>query len=463
MDMTNKLENMDLDREEIRRRRVFRVFALLSYFLAFFYIKRICLEAGWFQNWMNAMFVFVILFICFVEAFCHFTGLTYHKLKEDGCSVWEPVVYFLCLILQGIAVLLYGIHDDWTGWQFLMLHFTAIYYVLARTGSLASGKSGILFLIDCLQGFITIPWSNIGIRLVSIFKRASSSAESDEDDCDEYEYDEAKEVAKEQLMKKVATILVTLVLALGICGYALMELTFASHAFYEFTYRIQVAIEDFFETGIFDWIYENDEYILLSIPVGAWLFGLIAGGIKKNRGHLTLKKFEDATISLHLLPDYSAYIIIGSVCALYAFFFATELIFMGAFGLYATQAHEASVRAVDSFWALIRIVLLNFAVVGGSCIVSRKALWENRKTRIFATVLFGFATAFALLATWNLCGVYIAKFGLTPRRILSSWVVGNVLLWCILMLIRLYKRIPAARIGIITAAISYSIVVLGDF
>ena len=54
MDMTNKLENMDLDREEIRRQRVFRVFALLSYFLAFFYIKRICLEAGWFQNWMTS-------------------------------------------------------------------------------------------------------------------------------------------------------------------------------------------------------------------------------------------------------------------------------------------------------------------------------------------------------------------------------------------------------------------------
>ncbi|MBQ3794331.1 MAG: DUF4173 domain-containing protein, partial [Lachnospiraceae bacterium] len=117
----------------------------------------------------------------------------------------------------------------------------------------------------------------------------------------------------------------------------------------------------------------------------------------------------------------------------------------------------------DSFWALIRIVLLNFAVAGGSCVVSRRALWENRKTRIITTVLFGFATAFALLAAWNLCGVYIAKFGLTPRRILSSWVVGNVLLWCILMLIRLYKRIPAARIGIITAAISYSIVVLGNF
>ncbi|MBQ5376062.1 MAG: DUF4173 domain-containing protein, partial [Lachnospiraceae bacterium] len=404
------------------------------------------------------MFVFVILFICFVEAFCHFTGLTYHKLKADGCSVWEPVVYFLCLILQGIAVLLYGIHDDWTGWQFLMLHFTAIYYVLARTGSLASGKSGILFLIDCLQGFITIPWSNIGIRLVSIFKR-SRIVKNEEAE----EYDEAKEEAKEQRDKKIATILITLILAMGICGYALYELTLASDAFYSFSYTIQKAIEDFFETGLFNWIYENDEYILLSIPVGAWLFGLIAGSMKKDRGHLTLKAFEDVTITWHQLPDYSAYIIIGSVCVLYAFFFATELIFMGAFGLYATQAHEASVRAVDSFWALIRIVLLNFAVAGGSCVVSRRALWENRKTRLCATVLFGFATAFALLAAWNLCGVYIAKFGLTPRRILSSWVVGNVLLWCILMLIRLYRRIPAARIGIITAAISYSVVVLGNF
>ena len=458
MDMTNKLENMDLDREEIRRRRVFRVFALLSYFLAFFYIKRICLEAGWLQSWMNAMFVFVILFICFVEAFCHFTGLTYHKLKADGCSVWEPVVYFLCLILQGIAVLLYGIHDDWTGWQFLMLHFTAIYYVLARTGSLASGKSGILFLIDCLQGFITIPWSNIGIRLVSIFKRSRIVKDEEAE-----EYDEAKEEAKEQRDKKIATILITLILAMGICGYALYELTLASDSFYSFSYTIQKAIEDFFETGLFNWIYENDEYILLSIPVGAWLFGLIAGSMKKDRGHLTLKAFEDVTITWHQLPDYSAYIIIGSVCVLYAIFFASELLFINAFGVSVNRAPEAATRAIDSFCALIRIVLLNFAVVGGSCIVSRKALWENRKTRIFATVLFGFATAFALLAAWNLCGVYIAKFGLTPRRILSSWVVGNVLLWCILMLIRLYKPIPAARIGIITAAVSYSLVVLGNF
>uniref|UniRef100_UPI0025E1C1F8 DUF4153 domain-containing protein n=1 Tax=Butyrivibrio sp. TaxID=28121 RepID=UPI0025E1C1F8 len=106
---------------------------------------------------------------------------------------------------------------------------------------------------------------------------------------------------------------------------------------------------------------------------------------------------------------------------------------------------------------------LNMAIMFASCFVSKKALWEQKSTRILATILFVFALVFALLAAWNLIGIYIAVYGLTPRRILSSWVVVNVIVWCVLILIRLYKKISAAQIGILFAACSFSLVVCACF
>ena len=78
-------------------------------------------------------------------------------------------------------------------------------------------------------------------------------------------------------------------------------------------------------------------------------------------------------------------------------------------------------------------------------------------------VQVSFALIFAVLAACNLCGVYIALFGITPKRILSSLVVFNAIAWCILMLIRFYKKIPAAQIGILLGAISFSVVVCFKF
>ena len=106
---------------------------------------------------------------------------------------------------------------------------------------------------------------------------------------------------------------------------------------------------------------------------------------------------------------------------------------------------------------------MNFAVIAGSCIFSKKALWEEKGTRILATILFIFAFGFALMAAFNLMGVYVGYYGWTPRRILSSWVVMNVIAWCILLIIRFYKKIPAAQIGIILAAVSFSVIDMFKF
>ncbi len=83
---------------------------------------------------------------------------------------------------------------------------------------------------------------------------------------------------------------------------------------------------------------------------------------------------------------------------------------------------------------------------------------------LLSTLLFTFASLFALIAGWKLFGVYIALYGVTPRRLLSGWFVTVLFIWCVLTLIRLYKPIQATRLAVFYATISFTLVsLLGSF
>lgn len=66
--------------------------------------------------------------------------------------------------------------------------------------------------------------------------------------------------------------------------------------------------------------------------------------------------------------------------------------------------------------------------------------------------------AFALLAGAKLAA-YIRLFGFTPRRVAAGWFLTVLLVWGVLLLVRVFKPIPAVRIGIAVLAVSF--VVLG--
>ena len=50
-------------------------------------------------------------------------------------------------------------------------------------------------------------------------------------------------------------------------------------------------------------------------------------------------------------------------------------------------------------------------------------------------------------------------FGLTPRRVAAGWFLAVLLVWGVLLLARVFRPIPAARIGVMVLAVSF--VVLG--
>lgn len=69
-------------------------------------------------------------------------------------------------------------------------------------------------------------------------------------------------------------------------------------------------------------------------------------------------------------------------------------------------------------------------------------------------LLFTFASLFALITDWKLFSIYIALYGITPRRLLSGWFVTVLFVWCIFTLIRLYKPTQTTRLAIFYATLA---------
>lgn len=127
-------------------------------------------------------------------------------------------------------------------------------------------------------------------------------------------------------------------------------------------------------------------------------------------------------------------------------------------------AHQASHIAVQGFWQLVRVSTLNLGILAGLYIFSKENFFTHKGLRLLSTLLFTFASLFALIAGWKLFGVYIALYGVTPRRLLSGWFVTVLFIWCVLTLIRLYKPIQATRLAVFYATISFTLVsLLGSF
>ena len=434
----------------IQKKNIYRWAAVISYIVGFIYVKYAMENAGIISRFpYMGRLVFAVVFIVCTELFAAGLDVTYNSLKKQGRAFIEPVIYMVCIILQSLAFVFWNNHEDWEIYQFLIWHCTFVYYVLARTGTLAAGRSGIMFLIDFFQGWITVPFSNFFLRMSTLLKKGVM--EDDEE--------ETLPEKKHSSLKTVITVLISLFIAFIVSVYALWELANASETMGVLGGEVLDGIERFFKQDFFDFVSDNLFSFIISIPVGCWFFGLVGGSLFKRKPALSIDEFEEYTGRWHLLPAYSAYIVLGSICLIYAAFLASSVNdFIVHKGLFAETAHEAAMRAIDSFWSLIRVVLMNFAVITGSCLFSRKVLWQEKGTRILVTILFACAFGFAILAAFNLIGVYVGFYGWTPRRILSSWVVMNVIAWCLLLIIRFYRRIPAAQAGIVLAIVSFSII-----
>ena len=465
-----------------RETTVFRTAALISYAIGYLYVRFVLFgsEESMERFWP---LLFCILLIAAVELFSRAAGKLGSEPSAGSpvkANLPESAFFAACALIQSAAYAACGLHGDtFAPVQIFFWHFTLIYYILCRTGMLSAGHSGILFLPDAFAGLFWLPWSNIFLRIVSVFRRgnyakaAQSKKSSGTSDGSGRETASGKEQTENGALQKTApgrhvrlrtvlTALLSAAAALLICSYAWSELSGVTNSFAE----IGISLSDFFRelfrgNFIQRILWDFLPYFLISLPVSAWLFGLTGGGLLRKEPPFSEEKIRKKTAGLHFLPGWSACLIFGSLTAVYLLFFAVSVREIGGQILAVRlSVTDACFYAVSGFWQLVRVVSLNFILLLSSCLFFRVPLWEEKRTRILVTVQFVCSLLFGLLAFWKLFVWYLGMFGTTPRRALSGWMILMLLLWTVLALLRFYRKIPAARIAVLAAAASFSVLCL---
>lgn len=397
---------------------------LLSFPLAYFYTRRILFSDSATCQW--SMPVFAVLYLLGVGVYARTKGRPLSR---------ETLFWAACWLAQSAAIALYGTRDALWLCQWLAWHTTAVYWTMSRTGMLTAGKSGIWTPLDLLMGGTVLPWRDIFLRLRTLFHSAAAAVgRLDRRHC-----------------KRLPGLVFSLLAALLLCAVAWGQLSGVDATFASLTHRLSRWLGQFFRV-------DSDLviYFFLSLPVGAWLFGLAGGGLRHDAPPLPATLLHRLLAAAPRLPGSTGYLVPGALCVVYTLFFALQAAeFLPALAGGTLTAAAASDFAVTGFWELCRILLLDFAVLVALELFAGPLRRPGRR-RLLLTLFAVYGLAFVLLASAKL-GAYIWLYGPTPMRMLSGWFLLVLAVWCALALVWLWRPLPAARLGVLTLAASFAL------
>lgn len=430
---------------ENQQLQAFRYGAIVLYILAYLYVT------AFFGFQTFYFFPIAIGLVVLIEFLAAKLSAPFFQMEKIGGNRLEATVFLTMTLAQALSLSIWGFHYQLEFFQFLSLHLTFGFYLLSRTGWLTQGRLGIMVWFDNLCAFFILPFKHY-LAGVQAFIQAAKSLASD-----------TRKNNRQKQVQQVAILAVSLLVAALLVFFVWSQLSQVSSNFASLT----SGFGDFTQQ-LFTSLFSNVDMtalvtkLWLALPISLYLYGMITGGLLgKKENRFSYQRFQENIRPLQVFPAFTAYIVIGSLCLTYALFFITGLSELSNLISADTASYispqDASSVAVAGFWQLVRVSLLNFAVLGGFYLVSKRPLWDQKATRLATTILFVFASLLALLAGWKLFGIYIFLYGPTPLRLLSGWFVLVLLVWCMLTLIRLYKPIQAIRIGIFYALISFTL------
>ncbi len=332
--------------------------------------------------------VFVLLFVALVEY------MNYRRPRAAESWVWLG-----CLLLM-TACVSFGWGRVWDyELSMLFVHALAVWWTLSRSGALLEGGTGSLFPADVLSGLVTIPFGNFFLRL-NCLRRCRGGD------------------------KKSALPVTAAVIAAALLLY------WASLSLANADERFESMVSGFL--GLFEGAKLGD-FVLrfcLSLPVAAWLFGLIAGSRRRERAALDEKArgLRAAVLRLRTVPEPVWLICMGVFAAVYLLFFGIQGSYVfGAFTRTLPEGFIVSQYARRGFFELCRVMAINFALLWLVTRTGKRPVTESRTGKLMCTLLLAAGMLFAVVAISKLA-LYISCFGFTPKRLQSTWLAAVMMM-----------------------------------
>ncbi len=202
--------------------------------------------------------------------------------------------------------------------------------------------------------------------------------------------------------------------------------------------------------------------LFIGTPVAMYFFGMIYGNAKHPVPEiLTAEKADTTAEKVKIIPRITVYGAVIPLLFVYLFFFASQLIyFVSALQKMLPNNFSYAQYARRGFFELCAVCVINFAVICFMSIFTKRL--DGKETRILRTLkvtLCIFTEAIIAIDIAKMF-LYINEFGLTQKRVMTSWFM--VLLGILFLLLLLKQIFPKFKITTpaVTAAVILSAVLI---
>jgi len=393
--------------------------ALFSYVIGYLYIK------GVFQTSPTLFLVFAAVFTA--------TALVFYRsrLRQAEHWIWLGCMW-LCILCE-----FFGRNQVWKDYYLLFVHAFAIYWVLSLSGRLINGASSEFLPMDALNGAVLIPF----FHFFTFFRTRVLF----------WGIRQLRDKKSFHLTGFAAGLAAVLLASVLFCSAGEL-LSQADANFGAFLTSLLPTVDSL-------WMMNLLSTLLLSIPVGAYLNGLIAGCDRVTDDSLAAKKNGILSFfsRIRCVSNTVWTILLCAFALLYLVFFGFQgSYFFGAFSRTLPEHFTVAEYARQGFFELCKIMALNFALLWLVYASSKITVQEHLPGKILCSVLLSESVLFAVTALSKLI-LYIDCFGFTPLRLQSFWLICVLLLGCVLSLISLWTQKKTVRSWIFFTGISLAL------
>ena len=363
-----------------------KVAALIIYLAAWCYLGQ----------WPAGLAAFCTLFVAAGE-------LLYWNVRRSA----ESLVWLGCLVVICVSRVL-GRGQVWGDCYGLFLHLFGAYWLLARSGRLVMGESSTLLPLDALHGFVVIPFKYFFLRIRTVWYALTHLCRGGR-----------KKTQPGTAAARALAICAALGLLIGTAHLLVQADAGFARLFEGLRLELQLDAEVYL-------------HLLLSLPVGAYVYGLLAGAGREDSARLRARGGTvcRAVEQLRRVPGAVWTVALGVFLALYVLFFCVQGTYLfGAFRRQLPDGFTVAVYARQGFFELCGVMALNFALLWLVTRTGERRAREDRVLLWMCMALLAAGTLFAVVALSKL-GLYISCFGFTPRRLQSTWLVCVLLFGC---------------------------------
>ena len=366
------------------------------------------------------------------------------SLYRERSRPRESWVWLGCA-LANLAALLADRGRVWGGSMFPFLHIFAVWWVLSRSGTLLLGESGRLLPLDALDGFLVFPFRHFFLRLrtVGFFLLRLRSE-------------------KKRERSEPAAVIRTVAAVVAALGLLVLAASLLSDADSGFAALFSWAAE----LLRLPWDLDLSGFLirfLPSLPVGAYVYGLLAGAGREDREALRSRPaaVSEALEALRGVSSKLWVLLLALFCALYLVFFAVQGRYLfGAFTRTLPEGFVVAEYARQGFFELCKVMTVNFALLWLVLRSSKEPAQSRRGTLLVLCLILLAESLLLAVVAFSKLALYISCFGFTPRRLQSTWLVCVLAFGCICAGWSLLRNAKTFRVWMIFGAVTLSVLCL---